>query len=616
MSRFTLHGAGRDNQPGPGEASAMVLNLTPELVGDLKRVATAPRLVTGPLPQLHIGDRVINLDVNPTIFHHELYSSTLAGSLSEFQWATRVSHRAYTMGTTAGSDTALAKLKQSLDSIRKEKQANQPNVLLGVKPLPSSRASTPTPRTAAEAKDKEVRMRAFRKVLVHLLALRPASADDLNSITHVPKPDLEEVLPKMSQREGVVWKLADRNYRDLDVWEFGYRSADDRQMAIDNAIRAYDRQRIPPDDAIWQRLLKPEERGKGIVLSRLASKVATGLKADGKSTPRPASSTSKTKPVVKPKAEAKPKAPAKAKAKAATEKPKAAEKPKASTPSKVAEKPKQQKPAEKVVGKPSPADRPKTPVMNKPKAESAKSRTPATHSSSDEEGEIREVPKSKARPDPAKSIASLAAKAKVLPGSARAATATPRPQSRTQCSPGNPHHPIVPSPLASARPRTASDCTKSSQSGIRPRNLTITSTSNTVASTTSPANSKRKAEVAKDVDPPSKRQRTDSTSPSPHASQSSESGAGQSTAHTSPNSETEVTFNKGVDLARQFRQDYPRYEALHDDQVRRAKLGETISREERADLVQLHTRLKKLKTQIYEASTREPPEHVAERMTW
>jgi RNA polymerase II elongation factor ELL len=65
-----------------------------------------------------------------------------------------------------------------------------------------------------------------------------------------------------------------RNYwKELDVWKYEYAPKGDRQAAIDNAIRQYNRMRLAHSEAQWQRLLPMEERGKGKHPS--ASKPAT-----------------------------------------------------------------------------------------------------------------------------------------------------------------------------------------------------------------------------------------------------------------------------------------------------------------------------------------------------
>ncbi len=81
-----------------------------------------------------------------------------------------------------------------------------------------------------------------------------------------------EVLQKVGKPwrlDASKWELSDRGYKDLDLWKFPYPSQDDRQMAIENATKAFDRMRLSRADGLWQLLLPKEERGKGKVLSRL-----------------------------------------------------------------------------------------------------------------------------------------------------------------------------------------------------------------------------------------------------------------------------------------------------------------------------------------------------------
>ncbi len=61
-----------------------------------------------------------------------------------------------------------------------------------------------------------------------------------------------------------------RNYwRELDVWIHEYASDEERQQAIDNAIKQYDKMRLTSSEPEWQKLLPREERGKGKCLSKL-----------------------------------------------------------------------------------------------------------------------------------------------------------------------------------------------------------------------------------------------------------------------------------------------------------------------------------------------------------
>jgi RNA polymerase II elongation factor ELL len=199
---------------------------------------------------------------------------------------------------TAGADAALATLQNSMASYQQERKAKSTTITEDLIPEPKSRweaakkpkrsgllgmnsgSSSPslsavgTPRaglsvTSAPNNNLNLRRQAMRTPLIHLLAIKPASTEDIIRTTHIPKSDLEAVVSKVAQNVGGQWKLSDRAYKDLNVWEFGYKTQQDRQMAIDNAIRAYDRTRVGKEENTWQLLLPKEERGKGKVLSKL-----------------------------------------------------------------------------------------------------------------------------------------------------------------------------------------------------------------------------------------------------------------------------------------------------------------------------------------------------------
>jgi RNA polymerase II elongation factor ELL len=143
---------------------------------------------------------------------------------------------------------------------------------LGVTRSPASvPALTPTSAPASQSKDK-ARLEALRVPFIHLLAIRAVSIKYLAQRTHSSQEDCQLLARKHGienrlNKEKV--DLRDKTYRELDVWNFPYPSQDDRQEAIENAISAFDRQRISRSDKLWQMLLPKEERGKGKVLSRL-----------------------------------------------------------------------------------------------------------------------------------------------------------------------------------------------------------------------------------------------------------------------------------------------------------------------------------------------------------
>lgn len=248
------------------------------------------------------------MSISPDAFRNELYASTTAASTTDFAFTTLISHRAQLQsskhgGATAGADAALAALQNSLATYKQEKEANQTTItnqvldvpknrwdaarkekqdkrkrLLdsrhGSQPVSPSLNATDTPRlgaapTSVPLSDDEVRLKAMRKPLVHLLAIGPVTKEDIRSKTNIPKDDLDVILQKVGKQADGKWQLSDRAYKELDVWSFEYPSEDARKATIDNAIRAYDRMRLGKEDNLWQLLLPKEERGHGKVLSRL-----------------------------------------------------------------------------------------------------------------------------------------------------------------------------------------------------------------------------------------------------------------------------------------------------------------------------------------------------------
>jgi RNA polymerase II elongation factor ELL len=143
---------------------------------------------------------------------------------------------------------------------------------LGVTRSPTALAPlTPTSAPLAQNKDR-VRLEALKVPLIHLLAVRAVSTKFLAKQTRASIEDCDALARKYgieNKFNPEKFDLKDRAFRDLDVWNFPYPSQEDRQEAIENAISAFDRQRISRSDKLWQMLLPKEERGKGKCLSRL-----------------------------------------------------------------------------------------------------------------------------------------------------------------------------------------------------------------------------------------------------------------------------------------------------------------------------------------------------------
>jgi RNA polymerase II elongation factor ELL len=112
---------------------------------------------------------------------------------------------------------------------------------------------------------------------------------------------MRELLPKIAKRsspDADKWQLTDKAFREINPFKFPYQSSEDREQAIDSAIKSFDRQRLAKDDKLWQILLPREERGQGICLSR--SKVKAPEPKPKASTPmHKISDLTKKKPTAK-----------------------------------------------------------------------------------------------------------------------------------------------------------------------------------------------------------------------------------------------------------------------------------------------------------------------------
>ncbi|GAB7322447.1 hypothetical protein MBLNU13_g03388t1 [Cladosporium sp. NU13] len=299
---FSLRGAPADMDANKHPSkSAILFKLSRSMLNDLLEASHGKdglHFVTGRVPKLRLGKRSLDLSISPDAFRNELYTST---SSNDLDFDAVITHRATVAPAqskqpdTAGADAALAALQNSMASYQQEKKAKSATITDDIIPEPKrlgpakkarrgllgmnsgcsspslSAVGTPVPGLSVTSapNDQNLRRQAMKIPIVHLLAMKPTSTEDIIRTTHIPKSDLEAVVGKIAQQIDGKWKLLDRAYKDLNVWDFAYRTQEDRQMAIDNAIRAYDRTRVGKEENIWQLLLPKEERGKGKVLSKL-----------------------------------------------------------------------------------------------------------------------------------------------------------------------------------------------------------------------------------------------------------------------------------------------------------------------------------------------------------
>ncbi|CAG8982201.1 hypothetical protein HYALB_00003637 [Hymenoscyphus albidus] len=211
--------------------------------------------------------------------------------------------------TIEGADNALAQLQNSLASEKERKlenttklikngpapsrkgaaskitgktkmlQVSQANRSMPVSPALSgvgSPALGPTSVPLSEQKANQEKQ--SRKPIIHLLASADMTERQIRDLLpNADESDFKYQLTKVADKVGEKYVLAKRYYRELDVWSYDYPHQDDRQRAIDNAVKRYDNLRIGVSEPEWDRLLPKAERGTGKSLSKLQGLIAQGL---------------------------------------------------------------------------------------------------------------------------------------------------------------------------------------------------------------------------------------------------------------------------------------------------------------------------------------------------
>ncbi|KAK6583230.1 hypothetical protein PZA11_004306 [Diplocarpon coronariae] len=453
------------------------------------------------------------------------------------------------------------------------------------------------------------RLKEARKPVIHLLAVEPLAEKSIgNMLPDLSETDLSNSLRKVGDLNETTgkWELRKAFWKELDVWSYGY-AGDDRQRAIDNAVKQYDKMRMGISEPEWDRLLIKSERGTGKSLSKLQAEIVakgnlargskngegsgrdtpnggeeelledknlTKVKGEGRSTSQPPAT--KPKKTSEKEAQAKrlfSKNPGKAPSKAA---PKAA--PKA---------------ASKAASKPGPKATPRAAAKATSKAATAKKQTPAPKAGAkvlsseyvedSDEDDVQTTPaptlKPKPKPKPAlkrsreedereTSDSSIPLSKKVKREVPVPTTRIPDagPQSRTNGNSYASFHPTTnksnpprkSSPLASSPPTNASDM---ESSGDR------TSFSASPAPHTSTKNSRS---------PVYQR----------HQKSSSVTSSSSSSSQVKP---------EAIELARRYKRFYPAYLRLFKEVVAE---GENRTRSKEKDLLDMHERLEDWRKQI------------------
>ena len=625
------------------------------------------------LQKLCIGSHSLELVVSPDTFRNELYASTTANSTTDFTLTALISHRAHIQTRrqdASAPDEALAQLQQSRDLYHREKQAKQTNFtnssLLAVptsrleaakkeravrkpeiaqnngrSPLPpassslaaNGTATSPQASPMAPVTEEQIRLRSMKKVVLHLLAIKPLTLDNIQRRTQIPRLALQAVLEKTAKPSGSMWQLSDRAHQDLDVWAFAYTSTEQRQSAIDNAIKAFDRLRLSKDDGRWQTLLPEKERGTGIVLSKLRltpgstnsgltprSLQASPLPAaniGGGHTPRPANSKSN---VVKRLLSKDPKR-ARAIEEAREKKRKVREVPAdentprpnkrpATAKNRVAKS--NFKSAEMVMSSDDEDDNGKLTSASTQKG--VKKSGPSGSSSNNSSGDASQPSSQAVKPAAAK-------KPDPTPASPQSTSRKPAPSPLTTPYNGvnsdrlrsptkNTYthagtmstRPHVPSPLGAARPRLASDFNEGSLAAAAtglPRKESAGAAAHETARGpgTTEGSKSDTTRPRPSAGPPAPRSPPVARDPAPATT--TPSSASLSPATASPPAPRPAPESHHIALARKFRDKYyPAYDRLYSDLLRRQAAGEHVADSERRRLWKMHLRLSEIKEDL------------------
>ncbi|KAI1801196.1 hypothetical protein F4811DRAFT_574360 [Daldinia bambusicola] len=246
-------------------------------------------LTLGSNPSLTFGSTEQKVTTNPQSYDYDLYLTKPEESASKAQ---RLPNP--TMCILSNPPASILANRSTNNKIKEAKRVTKPKPLpagrtaiagalsnSSTRSLPTSPAlngvSSPNPAFSASQQLLE-KNKNQRSILVHELASRDRTYEYLSGIWKGAEADLKRNVEKIANYDSSTKKYSLRPvfWKELDVWNYDYRNEEDRRAAIDNAIRQYDKSRIPTSAVEWQKLLTPSERGKGIVLSKLQATLAKG----------------------------------------------------------------------------------------------------------------------------------------------------------------------------------------------------------------------------------------------------------------------------------------------------------------------------------------------------
>ncbi|QSZ37644.1 hypothetical protein DSL72_008743 [Monilinia vaccinii-corymbosi] len=285
-------------------------------------------LSLGASPNLIYGNKSHNLSVYHDPFQYEVFQTTNSHdpssnmskprTLDELMLANKKlsgpgaqpRYKTVNIKTTlaaTGGDAALENLRESMATAQAKKDENttkrmpvttkrgagkvasKPKFLnkglgsdttksMPVSPALSGLGSPALGATKSLSQQQAEHAKSSRKPVVHLLALEPMSEKELNNRIAGPKDDLKQAMSKVGDLNASTgkWELRKNYYKELDVFNYNYGSDAERQRAIDNAVKVFDKMRLGLSEPEWEKLLPKSERGTGKSLSKLQAQIANG----------------------------------------------------------------------------------------------------------------------------------------------------------------------------------------------------------------------------------------------------------------------------------------------------------------------------------------------------
>ncbi|KAK8016409.1 hypothetical protein PG993_014598 [Apiospora rasikravindrae] len=280
------------NNPNSLPMQAFGLVLNDDVIEDMIKCVQNGQnleLCLGNNPSLRYGNQEHDIKPTPNSCDYDLFltnPSESAGkaqklpnpTMSIFKQFTPIKPVQSTIKVTKGGKAGKASkvLPTGKNAMSSVYSSNTTTRSLPTSPAPNGVGSPSLNPAFTASQQKLEKNKEQRSVIVHELAVRDQTPEYLKGKWGGSESEFKDVLGRVADLINGKWSMKKQFWKELDVWSYDYDSQDERQAAIDNAIKQYDKQRYSSTAPEWERLLKKADRGKGIVLSKLQDRLAKG----------------------------------------------------------------------------------------------------------------------------------------------------------------------------------------------------------------------------------------------------------------------------------------------------------------------------------------------------